>query len=86
MEPLKRIFGLTSQIKFSQVIAGLRADLDFVRDAASPAQRRELAGASGRDPRGAVWKDTPEGEAQIRAEHKAALDSVRNRPGSEWVA
>ena len=86
LEPLKRIFGLTSQIKFNQVIAGLRADLDFARDAASPAQRRELAGASGRDPRGAVWKDTPEGEAQIRAEHQAAVDSVRNRPGSEWVA
>ena len=72
LEPLKRIFGLTSQFKFSHVFAALRADLDFARDAASPAQRRELAGASARDPRGAVWKDTPEGEAQIRAEHQAA--------------
>ena len=44
MEPLKRILGLTTQLPVRHVFAALRADADYARDAASPAQRRELAG------------------------------------------
>jgi hypothetical protein len=71
MEPSKRILGLTTQLPVRHVFAGLRADLDFARDAASPAQRRELAGVSGRELHGAVWADTPKGHERMRGEHQA---------------
>jgi len=49
LEPVKRTLGVSSRFRVNQLVAAVREDINWVRDAASAAQRSALSGRSGRD-------------------------------------
>ena len=71
--------GLAAAVAAERVLDGLRADADWLREAATPEQHAEMEGRDVRHDRGrAYWTDTEEGQEWQRAERQRALERLRN--------
>jgi hypothetical protein len=82
--PLEQTLGITHQLQANRVIDALRADADWVKDAATPEQRALLEGRNPKRPNSdATWAGTPEAIEQERAEKQAALARYREMWGRD---
>ncbi len=72
------------RIEIEQVLAVLRADAAWTRQAQTPAQRAEIEGTDPRE--GAVWADSPEGEELRRQEAREARERIKKaqQAGDGW--
>lgn len=78
---LERVLGISTPLDAGRVLHALKQDADMLKTAITAEQRAVLAG---RDPSrrtsDAVWANTPEGEAQRRADTEA----MRKRHAEDW--
>jgi hypothetical protein len=72
VEPARKA-GLNQAVEVQRVVGLLRDDAAWLATATTPGQKARLDGRDPRQPKGAVWTDTPEGRQQDRAEKDAAL-------------
>jgi len=77
-KPIQNTLGLTNQVPASAIIKALHADADWLKDAATAAQRAVLDPNHARDR--AVWTDSDEGRQKAREDRQAAIDSYTR----EW--
>ena len=74
-----RAMGLEATVAPHRVLAAMRADADWLREAATPEQKALIG--EGRDPRqppATVWDRTDEGQQWQRDERQRALHRLRN--------
>ena len=80
--PVERTLGIAAQLQVEAVFNALRADGEWLRDAATPQQRAALEGREAHQD-AAVWADTEEGRERDRQERKAALARYKQMWGRE---
>jgi hypothetical protein len=84
--PIEQALGVTTQLQAGRVIDALKADADWLKDAATPEQRALLEGRNPKRPNSdATWAGTPEAIEQERAEKQAALARYREMWGRDPV-
>lgn len=81
---VKEIPWTKDRIEIEQVLAVLRADAAWTRQAQTPAQRAEIEGTDPRE--GATWADSPEGEELRRQEAREARERIKKaqQAGDGW--
>ena len=83
---VKEIPWTKDRIEIEQVLALLRADAEWTRQAQTPAQRAELSGTDPRLEGAATWADSPEGEELRRQEAREARERIKKaqQAGDGW--
>jgi hypothetical protein len=70
--------GLSGPVGAERVFDALRADADWLREAATPEQSAAIAGRDPREPPNTVWDETDEGRRWKHAQRQQALERHRN--------